>query len=259
MANTNKNRKVYICATAQVPGLIQSDYEGFTWVEIQHVGNVGESGSKDNIVNYDELATDVLQKNKGITNAGDPMIECARNPTDAGQIIMRAAGKTVLFYALKIQDDDAQVGFNPTTYYNLGLVVGPVRPNGRNEAFNLEQFTMGCVQREIVVDPVAQSVPVNTFVPHISSSTGDIHTNAVLTVGEGSWSNGPILSYVYQWQQDTAGNDTYVNISAATAKTYTIVAGNATNKIRCEVKAVNGAGTAASFATTLMTRPCINP
>lgn len=256
MANTNKNRKVYICATAQVPGLIQSDYEGFTWVEVQHVGNVGESGSKDNIVNYDELATDVLQKNKGITNAGDPMIECARVPTDAGQIVLRACGRTLNYFAMKITDDDAPVGYNPTTYYNLGLIVGPVRPNGRNESFNLEQFTMGCIQREIVVDPVPQSVPVAVGVPTISGTT--LHTAGVLTAVEPAFTNGPIISYVYNWQHDTAGNGTYVDLTITT-KTYTIAAGQATNSIRVQVKGVNAAGTSAAFASSLAVGPAINP
>jgi hypothetical protein len=97
----------------------------------------------------------VLQKNKGITNAGDPMVECARTIADNGQKAMRAAGATKLYYAFKILDDDMPpAGAHGSIYYNIGLVVGPVRPNGRNEAFNLENFTLGLVQREIVVDAV---------------------------------------------------------------------------------------------------------
>lgn len=163
MANTNKNRKFYIACTApggatpspQNVGLDGTAFAALSWTEVGHVGNIGESGAKDNIVNYDELATDVLQKNKGITNAGDPMIECARNIADNGQKAMRAAGPTKFFYAFKILDDDEpNGGTHGTIYYNLGLVVGPVRPNGRNESFNLEQFTLGLVQREIVIDAV---------------------------------------------------------------------------------------------------------
>lgn len=163
MANTNKNRKIYISCTsgggatplATAVGLDATAFAALLWTEIQHVGNIGESGAKDNIVNYDELATDVLQKNKGITNAGDPMVECARSVTDNGQKAMRAAGATKLFYAFKILDDDMPSGgAHGSIFYNIGLVVGPVRPNGRNEAFNLEQFTLGLVQREVVVDAV---------------------------------------------------------------------------------------------------------
>lgn len=166
MAYTNKNRKFYIAVTiGGGTGIIPIEkstdlanaaaYAALNWTEVKHVGNIGESGSKDNIVNYDELGTDVIQKNKGLTNAGDPVVECARSQADYGQIAMRAAGLTHLYYAFKVVDDDMPSGgTNGTTYYNRGLVVGPVRPNGRNEAFNLEMFTLGLVQREIIVDAV---------------------------------------------------------------------------------------------------------
>lgn len=155
MANTSKGRRVYICATAQ-----QSDvpdaatYAALTWVEILHVGSVGQRGTNTNIVNYDELNTTVTQKQKGISNAGDPVIECARTPADAGQILLRTAGLTKLYYAFKIEDADKSGSQTLNTiYYNRGLVTGPVRPGGRNESFILENFTLGLVQQEIVVDP----------------------------------------------------------------------------------------------------------
>ena len=38
-----------------------------------------------------------------------------------------------------------------------GLVTGPKRPNGRNEDFNLEVYTLGLTQYEIIKE--AQSTP----------------------------------------------------------------------------------------------------
>lgn len=155
MAKTNAGRKFYICETAQAADLTKSQFEALTWLEVNNVGSIGESGIQTNIVSYDELGTTVTQKAKGISNAGDPAVECARNPTDPGQIALRAMALTNLDYAYKTEDNDAPSGFTNSIYYNRGLVTGPTRPNGRNEDFVLEVFTLALNQKEIVVDPVA--------------------------------------------------------------------------------------------------------
>jgi len=154
MANTNKGRALFICTTPKPTDLTQAAYEGLAWVQVGNIGSIGETGTQTNIVSYDELTTDVTQKQKGISNAGDPVIECARNQGDAGQVALRTAALTKFYYAFKVVDDDQ---ITPTTglkstYYNRGLVTGPVRPGGRNEDFILENFTLGLVQREIVVN-----------------------------------------------------------------------------------------------------------
>ena len=241
MANTNKGRKFYICTTPQASDLTKSQYEALTWVEVGNVGAVGETGTNTNIVSYDELATEVTQKQKGISNAGDPVVECARNPTDAGQIAMRAAALTKLYYATKTEDADApSASYTNSIYYNRGLITGPTRPNGRNEDFIIENFTLGLVQKEIVVDPVAQVVTANVLPPAIIGAA--VQTGVVLTAFDGTWTNLPV-TLSYQWQSDTAGNGTFADISGATSSTYTPAAGTEGDALRLEVTAVNGEGT----------------
>jgi len=151
MANTNKGRKISICTTPQAADLNQAAFVALTYIEVKNVGSIGETGTQTNIVSYDELTTDVTQKQKGISNAGDPVVECARNATDPGQQAMRAAALTKFYYAFKIEDDDI-ITTTKSTFYNRGLVTGPVRPGGRNEDFILENYTLGLVQREIVIN-----------------------------------------------------------------------------------------------------------
>lgn len=245
MANTNKGRKVYICTTPQPSNLNQSQFAALTYVEVSNVGAVGESGTNTNIVSYDELATEVTQKQKGISNAGDPTVECARNPTDPGQIAMRAAGKSKLLYAVKFEDSDApDANSTNTVYYNRGLVTGPTRPNGRNEDFILEVFTLGLVQPEIVVDPASLVAPANSLKPSIA---GVLTQGEILTALPGVWSGNP--AFAYQWKRDGA------NISGATGSTYTLVAGDAAKAISIAVTGTNGAGnaTATSAATANVT------
>jgi hypothetical protein len=152
MANTNKGRKISISTTSTPVDLTGVQFGALIWTEVKNVGSIGETGTQTNIVSYDELTTDVTQKQKGISNAGDPVIECARNPTDPGQIAMRAAALTKFYYGFKIEDADGVT--SNSIFYQRGLVTGPVRPGGRNEDFILENYTLGLVQREVLVDPV---------------------------------------------------------------------------------------------------------
>lgn len=155
MVDTFKGRQVYICATPQANDLILDDYENLTWVEVKHVGSTGQTGADTNIVNYDDLATDVSQKQKAIVNAGDPEIECSQDRTDAGQNLLNIAARTKLYYAIKFEDLDAPTIYHTDTcYYMRGLVTGPTRPNGRNEDFNLQVYKFGLIQLEIVRKPV---------------------------------------------------------------------------------------------------------
>lgn len=252
MAQTNKGRKVYIAVTApggttpspQASVLDQAGYEALNWKEIGNVGSVGEAGTNTNVVTYDELATDVAQKQKGISNAGDPVIECARNPTDGGQIALRAAAATRYVYAFKFEDaDKPQDSYTNTIIYNRGIVAGPVRPNGRNEDFILENFTIGMVQAEIVVAPAAGSAPTVVLSPRIYGTS--LAQAAVLTADEGTWTGDP-TSYSYQWQADTSGNGSFSNISGATSRTYTIAAGQGGDAIRVQVTATNAAGSSSA-------------
>lgn len=153
----NSGGKLYIgvdSGTAQAKAensdLTQAGYEALTWLEVKSMGSHGETGSNTNVLSYDTWDTTVTQKAAGITNAGDPEVELARIPTDAGQIELRRAGlpaNRVNNYAFKILHLDG------TVKYNRGIVLGPRHPNGRNEDFVLEIFTLGLNQEQIVVNP----------------------------------------------------------------------------------------------------------
>lgn len=153
MAKTLKGRTVWISCTSaggSTPLAANTDvanaaaYAALLWTQIKNCGAIGESGASTNLPAYDELGTDVTQKGKGITDAGNPTLEMSYTAADAGQTALRAAALLNNNYAFKWVDDDAVV------YYNRGLVTGPTHPNGRNEDFRLDVFTVGCNQREII-------------------------------------------------------------------------------------------------------------
>jgi predicted secreted protein len=96
---------------------------------------------------------------------------------------------------------------------------------------------------------VAAAAPTNTVLPAVS---GTVQAGQALTALPGTWTGSP--TFAYQWQQDTAGNNTFVNISGATGATYIPVTGNVGNALRVVVTGTNSAGsaTATSAATVLV-------
>lgn len=156
--NTNAGSKLFVCADPQANALDAAGYAGLTWVQVKGVGSFGETGNNTNILSYDTWDDETVQKAKGMTDAGSPDIEVARDPDDAGQTILRNAADTNLIYAIKIEGNDkpnTAASSTPTIRYNRGLITGPREPNGRNEDFDLEIFGTGLVQKQIKVDPVA--------------------------------------------------------------------------------------------------------
>jgi predicted secreted protein len=95
----------------------------------------------------------------------------------------------------------------------------------------------------------AAGAPTNTVIPAIS---GTVQEGETLTALEGAWTGAP--TFTYQWQQDTAGNGTFVSISGATSKTFVPVTANVGNALRVQVTSTNSAGsaTATSAATVLV-------
>lgn len=240
--NTNAGGKLYVCATPQQSDLSQAGYEALTWVQVTGLGSHGQTGPSTNILTYNTWDTVVIQKAKGVTDAGSPVIEVSRNPTDAGQVIMRQIAATNFNYAFKLVKNDAAFpGGTGTIIYNRGLVTGPTQPNGRNEDFDLEMYTLGLNQLPIVVNPTsAGNAPVLTAAPAI---TGTAKVNNVLTVSNGTFTGDPTISYTYDWKVGgatpggTNGANTYIPVTADIGKVVT-----------CVVRATNNAGSASGAA-----------
>lgn len=158
--NTNAGSTYWMAdvPTGQTPPLTAVQLEAIapaSWVQIRGVGNLGETGSSTNIVSYDTWDTAVTQKGKGITDAGSPDLELARMPNDPGQIRLRAAAKNrgQQYVFKKVDTDRLTPSGTPSIYYDVGIVTGPRRPNGRNEDFNLEVFTLAFNQEQVVIAP----------------------------------------------------------------------------------------------------------
>lgn len=150
---SNKGRKTYVSPTPQPDDLDLAGFEAILdWVEIKKVGNIGETGTQTNILSYDTMDTGFSDKEKGISNAGDPTIECRYVPTDPGQIKAEELALTNMKYAFKFEyDDKLTTAGTGTIEYNRGIITGPTIPNGGVEDFPLRVFTLGLVQQNVIV------------------------------------------------------------------------------------------------------------
>lgn len=243
MANTNAFSKIYVCPDSQNNELTADDYAGLSWVLIKGVGNLGETGKSTNILSYPTWETSVSDKAKGITDAGSPTLEVARDPKDEGQKILNAASAVGNNnnYAFKIERADAPVGGTGTILYNRGLVAGPTRPNGQNEDFDLEVFTLALVQEEIVVLPTnGVEAPVLTAAPSIS---GTAEVGETLTCSTGTFT-GTSLIYRYQWFANG------LVVSYAIENTYELTNADKGKVFSCRVTARNSGGSATGFSNT---------
>ncbi|MBD8696601.1 hypothetical protein [Stenotrophomonas sp. CFBP 13718] len=146
-AQTNSGSKLSICVLPQNEDLTETAFAALTYVQVKKVGNVGERGITTNIVTYDTWDTAVALKGKGISNAGDPEVEMARDLADPGQIAMRAAGQPDVqdAYAFKVERPSGEIE------YLRGLVTGPRTPGGRNEDFVLHVYSLALNQVPVEV------------------------------------------------------------------------------------------------------------
>ena len=243
MANTNAFSKWYVCGTPQNNNLTLADYASLTWTLISKVGNVGETGKSTNVLSYNTWDTEVTDKAKGITDAGSPTIEVAREPDDAGQEILRAAAAVGNNnkYAFKEERADGPLGGTGTIFYNRGIVAGPTRPNGGNEDFDLEVFTLGLVQEEIVVKPTTGvNAPVMSVAPAI---TGTAQVGETLTCSTGTFT-GTNNTYDYQWFANGLA------VQGATSNTLVLATADVGKVFSCRVMASNSGGNAFGFSNT---------
>lgn len=241
-ANSNAASLFYIATVAQNTALTVGDYESLVWTEITGVGARGETGSSTNILNYDTWGDTVIQKAKGLTDAGSPELEVARSQTDAGQILLRAAAAVGNNnnYAFREIRADGAVGETGTVFYNRGLVAGPTRPGGRNEDFDIEMYTLAFQQEEIIVDPTTAGVaPTLTVAPAI---TGTAQVGEILTTDNGTFTGDATITYAYRW---FAGG---VAIAGETATTFTATTAELGLVITSRVTATNDSGHAFGFS-----------
>ena len=153
---THSNVQFFVSPNAQNSDLPLSGYKAITgWIEVAPVGSLPERGISTNMLSYDTVNTLVSKKAKGITDAGTGTLECARNGTDPGQIKLAQLGQPSYFHshAFKMVKQDG------TVEYGRGLVSGPAYPGGRNEDFDIANYTIAFQQA--MIEDASPSLPTS--------------------------------------------------------------------------------------------------
>ena len=87
------------------------------------------------------------------------------------------------------------------------------------------------------------SAPVNTIAPVI---TGTAQEGQTLSCSTGTWTGTAPITYTYQWYRGASA------IGSATNSTYTLVAADVGQNIKCTVTATNIAGSASADSNTIV-------
>jgi len=96
----------------------------------------------------------------------------------------------------------------------------------------------------------AYSAPFNTVAPVVS---GTATVGQILSTTNGTWLGSSPITYTYQWQRSAS------NIGGATSSTYTLVASDAENTIRCVVTGTNIYGNSSEISNSTSTVAPIVP
>jgi hypothetical protein len=112
--------------------------------------------------------------------------------------------------------------------------------------------TSGTTTADSAATATVTGPPVVTTIPTI---TGTASRGQLLTEHDGTWTGFPAPTFTYQWKQCDSAGANCADIAAATANTYTPVAGDEGKTIRVAVKASNAGGdtTATSNQTAVVT------
>lgn len=153
----NMNGTLYVCATAQHnTDLNQAGYEALAWVEIGKLVTLPQVGFEANVVTQNYVNTEFSSDAKGFINGTASEVMVGRDPTDAGQVILRTAANTRYRYAFKRVYADEVAGFTATTTYFRALVSSQLDAGGGGEEFDNETFGIKVTaQKPIIVAPEA--------------------------------------------------------------------------------------------------------
>ena len=152
----NLDGTLYVCATAQNGTLTKANFEALTWVEIGKIVTLPQVGFEANVVTQNYVNTDFSTDAKGFKNGIASEVVVGRDPSNAGQDILRTASGTRNKYAFKREYADNTATTTATIKYFRALVTSHLDAGGGGEEFDNETFGIKITgQSPIIVDPEA--------------------------------------------------------------------------------------------------------
>lgn len=167
--NTTAKSRVFVGPANATISTID-EFEAVTpWTEIKEIENLGEFGTEGNIVEFLSLADGRVRKLKGSLNSGDIELVVARDPSDPGQNILRAAADDWNKYPIKVELNDKPTPTGENTVYYFRVIVGSARSNyGGADDITKTTFNLA-IDGAILEIPAA---PVIVFTPAAGALPG---------------------------------------------------------------------------------------
>lgn len=131
--STGIGATVHIAPAVPETSRTASAYVSLSFTEIGGVDNFGDHGPEGQVVAYTPLKTGIERQLVGAIKPGNFTVNCANDPLDAGQILVKAAAGTRRLYPIKVvAADGADSNDTDTTVY-FGVRVLSAKPaRGQN-------------------------------------------------------------------------------------------------------------------------------
>lgn len=108
-------------------------YAALSYTKVGSVENIGAIGISQEIVNFTDLETGILQKFKGTKDGGSPGVTLGNDTDDAGQILLAAALASQNAYSVLLTMP------NGDKRYFQAMITGlPVTPGGASDITKVE-------------------------------------------------------------------------------------------------------------------------
>lgn len=134
------------------PSLVTAFTTGMTYVAVAGVSDIGEFGDEAEIATFKVIDGARVRKKVGTKDAGNIELTVGRDPTDAGQVALRAAVGSKDAYALKIEMNDAPAGGTNTVHYLKVYIASAKNKLGGADDFVTTTFTLAVDAAPLTVE-----------------------------------------------------------------------------------------------------------
>lgn len=107
--------KLYVCPDAPA-SIDASDYAALSWTLVEGVDAIPDIGPSRTTITFDDLGSGTILKSRGSEDPGEPSLSLADDPTDPGQVLLKAAydaasGTAAETVSIRIVDAAAKVTY----------------------------------------------------------------------------------------------------------------------------------------------------
>ena len=106
-----------------------SNYAALSWTLVEGLESFPEIGGARNVITFNELSSGTILKSRGSEDAGEPTVNIADDPTDAGQVLLKAAydassGTAAEIVSIRLVDPASKITYARTKVASWRKLIG---------------------------------------------------------------------------------------------------------------------------------------